>query len=92
MPTLGSGSVSAAVLLSGTADIAHETQDLRVVVVPEVNAGAASVVYALAVNPVIGIGTFLAQLFLRDPLMKAFTFEYQVNGSWKEPNVVKVKN
>ena len=85
-------SVSAAVLLSGTADIAHETQDLRVVVVPEVNAGAASVVYALAVNPVIGIGTFLAQLFLRDPLMKAFTFEYQVNGSWKEPNVVKVKN
>ena len=83
-------SVSATVLLGGTADIAGETQNLRVVVVPEINAGAASVVYGLAVNPVIGLGTFLAQLFLRKPLMKAFTFEYLVTGSWKEPNVVKL--
>ncbi|PRC94855.1 YhdP family protein [Solimicrobium silvestre] len=84
-------SVSATVLLSGTANIAGETQDLHVVVVPEVNAGAASVVYGLAVNPVIGLGTFLAQLFLREPLMKAFTFEYQITGPWKEPSVVKLK-
>jgi uncharacterized protein YhdP len=83
-------SISATVLLSGTADIGGETQNLHVVVVPEVNAGAASVVYGLAVNPVIGLGTFLAQLFLREPLMKAFTFEYQVTGPWKEPNVVKL--
>ena len=83
-------SVSATVLLSGTADIAGETQNLHVVVVPEVNAGAASIVYGLAVNPVIGLGTFLAQLFLRAPLMRAFTFEYQVTGPWKEPNVVKL--
>jgi uncharacterized protein YhdP len=47
-------------------------------------------VYALAVNPVIGVGTFLAQLFLREPLMKAFTFEYQVTGPWKDPVVVKL--
>jgi uncharacterized protein (TIGR02099 family) len=83
-------SVSATVLLSGTADIAGETQNLHVVVIPEVNAGAASVLYGLAVNPVIGLGTFLAQLFLREPLMKAFTFEYQITGPWKEPNVVKL--
>ena len=83
-------SVSATVLLSGTADIAGETQKLHVVVIPEVNAGAASVLYALAVNPVIGLGTFLAQLFLREPLMRAFTFEYQITGPWKEPNVVKL--
>lgn len=83
-------SVSATVVLSGTADIANETQNLHVVVVPEVNAGAASVVYGLAVNPVIGLGTFLAQLFLREPLMKAFTFEYQITGPWKEPSVVKL--
>jgi len=82
-------STSATVLLSGTADITDETQDLHVIVVPEVNAGAASILYGLAVNPVIGAGTFLAQLFLRAPLMKAFTFEYQITGSWKEPNVVK---
>jgi hypothetical protein len=44
----------------GQADIARETQDLRVVVVPEINAGTASLAYA-AINPAVGLGTFLAQ-------------------------------
>lgn len=82
--------VAATVLIDGTADIAKEAQNLHVVVIPEINVGAASVVYGLAVNPVIGVGTFLAQLFLRDPLMKAFTFEYQVTGLWKDPVVTKL--
>ena len=82
--------VAATVLMDGTADIAKEAQNLHVVVIPEINVGAASVVYGLAVNPVIGVGTFLAQLFLRDPLMKAFTFEYQVTGPWKDPVVTKL--
>lgn len=81
--------VSATVLMDGVADIARETQDLHVAVLPEINAGTASVV-ALAINPVIGIGTFLAQLFLRDPLMRAFTFEYNVTGSWTDPVVTKL--
>lgn len=82
--------VSATVLIDGTADIAKENQNLHVVVIPEINAGAASVVYGLAVNPAIGVGTFLAQLFLREPLMKAFTFEYQVSGPWKDPVVTRL--
>jgi uncharacterized protein YhdP len=36
--------VNAAVLMEGTADIARETQDIKVVVVPEINAGTASLV------------------------------------------------
>lgn len=83
-------SVAATVLLDGTADIAKESQNLHVVVIPEINVGAASVVYGLAVNPVIGVGTFLAQLFLREPLMKAFTFEYEITGPWKDPVVTKL--
>lgn len=85
-------SVSAAVLIDGTADIAKETQNLHVAVIPEINAGAASVLYALAVNPVIGLGTFLAQLFLREPLARAFTYEYQISGPWKDPVVTKIDN
>ena len=84
--------VNATVLLQGSADIVRESQDLHVTVIPVVNVGTASVVYGLAVNPVIGLGTFLAQLFLREPLSKAFTFEYKVSGSWKEPSVTKVDN
>jgi uncharacterized protein YhdP len=41
---------------------------------------------------VIGLGSFLAQLFLRDPLMRAFTFEYQITGAWKDPTVTKLAN
>jgi uncharacterized protein (TIGR02099 family) len=81
---------AATVLIDGTADIARESQNLHVVVIPEINVGAASVVYGLAVNPVIGVGTFLAQLFLREPLMRAFTFEYEVTGPWKDPVVNKL--
>ncbi len=81
--------VSATVLMDGVADIAHETQDLHVAVLPEISAGTASVAL-LAINPVIGIGTFLAQLFLRDPLMRAFTFEYNITGAWTDPVVTKL--
>ncbi|EGF30475.1 exported protein [Oxalobacteraceae bacterium IMCC9480] len=83
-------SVNATVLLDGSVNIAAETQNLHVAVLPEINVGAASVVYALAVNPVIGVGSFLAQLFLRDPLMRAFTFEYAITGPWKDPLVTKL--
>ena len=84
-------SVSATVLLDGTADISQESQNLHAVVIPEINAGTASVVYALAVNPVIGVGTFLAQLFLREPLSKAFTYEYKITGPWQDPVVTKIE-
>jgi uncharacterized protein YhdP len=50
---------AAVVLMEGEADIERETQNLRVVVVPEINAGTASLAYAF-INPAIGLGTFLA--------------------------------
>lgn len=84
--------VNATVLMDGSADIGKETQNLHVVVIPDFNVGTASVVYALAVNPVIGLGSFLAQMFLKNPVMKAFTFQYQVAGSWKDPAVTKLDN
>lgn len=84
-------SVNATVMMDGTADIARETQNLYVVVMPEFNVGTASVVYGLAVNPVIGLGSYLAQLFLRDPLSRALSFQYQVTGSWKSPTIAKVE-
>jgi uncharacterized protein YhdP len=82
--------VQAAVLMEGHADLARETQDLRVVVVPEINAGTASLAYA-AINPALGLGTFLAQVFLRRPLIQAGTREFHVSGSWGDPKVEKVE-
>jgi len=82
--------VQAAVLMEGQADIRRETQNLRVLVVPRINAGTASLAYAV-INPVVGLGTFLAQLVLREPLMLAGTREFQVSGSWSDPNVERVQ-
>lgn len=81
--------VNAAVLMDGKADLFRETQDLRVVVVPEINAGTASLI-ATAINPAIGLGSFLAQLFLRRPLMEAATQEFHVDGSWVDPRITKI--
>jgi len=82
--------VNAAVLMEGSADIAKETQDLKVVVVPEINAGTASLI-ATVINPAIGLGTFLAQYFLRRPLMQAATQEFHIDGSWADPKITKVE-
>ncbi|MEW6705748.1 MAG: YhdP family protein [Pseudomonadota bacterium] len=82
--------VQAVVLMEGRASIAAETQDLRVFVVPEINAGTASLAYA-AINPAIGLGTFLAQMFLRKPLMQASTREFRVTGPWDDPKVERVE-
>lgn len=82
--------VNAAVLMEGSADIARETQNLRVVVVPEINAGTASLI-ATAINPLIGLGTFLAQMILRLPLIQAATQEFQIDGTWANPKIVKVE-
>ena len=78
-----------AVLMEGSANIDHETQDLRVVVVPEINAMTASLV-ATAINPVIGLGSFLAQVFLRGPLIEAATQEFRIDGTWTDPRVVRI--
>ncbi|WP_210543392.1 YhdP family protein [Rhodoferax sp. PAMC 29310] len=82
--------VNAAVLMDGQANIARETQDLKVIVVPEINAGTASLI-ATVINPAVGLGTFLAQMFLRRPLIEAATQELHVDGSWTEPRVTKVE-
>ncbi|MFY3385351.1 YhdP family protein [Paracidovorax sp. MALMAid1276] len=81
--------VNAAVLMEGSASIDRETQDLRVVVVPEINAMTASLV-ATAINPVIGLGSFLAQVFLRGPLIEAATQEFRIEGTWTDPRIVRV--
>jgi uncharacterized protein YhdP len=82
--------VQASVFLEGSARIRDETQDLRVLVLPEVNAGLASLGYAALVNPAIGLGAFLAQYVLRDPVRRLLAYEYQITGKWDDPVVTPI--
>jgi uncharacterized protein YhdP len=81
--------VNAAVLMEGRADIAKETQDIKVVVVPEISAGTASLI-AGWLNPVVGLGTFLAQWILSRPLIASNTQEFHITGSWADPKITKL--
>ena len=81
--------VSAAVLMEGEADIGQETQNLHVVIIPEINAMTASLV-ATAINPVIGLSSFVAQALLRGPLAAAATQELRIQGTWDAPQVQRL--
>ncbi len=81
--------VVAGALIEGRADLVRETQDLKVVVVPEINAGTASL-YVATINPLIGLTSYLAQLVLSKPLVRAGTTEFHVDGTWADPRVTKV--
>jgi uncharacterized protein YhdP len=81
--------VQATVSMSGSADLAHDTTDLHVLVKPDINAGAASLGVAV-VNPVLGLATFAAQYLFKDKISQALSFEYNVRGPWGKPEVTKI--
>jgi uncharacterized protein YhdP len=79
---------AAEVEMSGEVDLAHETQELRVRVLPSL-ADSAALGVAL-VNPVAGVAAVIAQRVLKNPLGQIFAFDYTVSGSWSEPKVDKI--
>ena len=82
--------VQAVVLMDGSADIARETQDLQVVVLPELNTASAALAYA-AINPAIAVGAFLGQWLLSEPLRQASAREFRVTGPWADPKVERIE-
>jgi uncharacterized protein (TIGR02099 family) len=79
--------LQAQVRIRGEADLHRETQRLQVEVVPELNAGLASVAVGAIVNPVFGLGSLAAQYVLARPLQDALAYEVDVTGSWSDPAV-----
>ena len=79
---------AAQVSMTGQVDLAQETQDLRVRVMPSLG-DSASTVIAL-VNPLLAIPAAIAQKILKDPLSHIFAFDYAVSGGWADPKVEKL--
>jgi len=79
---------AADVEMSGDADINHETQNLRVRVVPSLGDSAA--IGVALVNPVAGVAAAIAQRLLKNPLGQIFAYDYSVTGSWADPKVIKI--
>jgi uncharacterized protein (TIGR02099 family) len=81
---------SAKVIMQGQVDLGQETQDLRIRILPTVG-NSVSLIGTLAISPITGIGAFIINKILREPLDKLASFEYNVTGTWVDPSVVKVK-
>ena len=79
---------SADVEMSGQADLAQETQELRVRILPSLGDSAALGI--TLVNPVAGVAAAIAQRLLKNPLGHIFAFDYSVSGTWNDPKVVKI--
>jgi uncharacterized protein (TIGR02099 family) len=80
---------AARIVMHGSVDLARETQSLRVKVSPQIS-DTVSVAGALIGGPVAGVAAFLAQRLLKDPLNQIAAYEYDISGSWADPQVVKV--
>ncbi len=80
---------AAQVEMRGEADLQRETQDLQVVVRPELG-GLAAVGTAALVNPIAGAAALLANTVLLQPLNQLFSYRYHVTGTWDDPRIVKL--
>lgn len=77
--------------LTGKADLIEETQDVRITVVPNFNAGSASLAYTF-VNPIIGLSTMVGQYLIADEVSKLFQLDYLVQGTWSSPQIIALDN
>ena len=80
---------AAHIVMRGDVDLAHETQNLRVRITPQVME-TVSVAGALVGGPIAGVAAYIAQQVLRDPFGKLVGFEYGVTGSWSDPVVQRL--
>jgi uncharacterized protein YhdP len=79
---------AAKVTLQGEVDLARETQELKVRVLPAIGDNVS--LLSFAAGPAIGVGVLLTNKLLRDPLDKLVAFDYNVSGSWADPKVERI--
>jgi uncharacterized protein (TIGR02099 family) len=80
---------SAKVTMQGTVNLNDETQNMHIVVLPTLGSSV-SMLSAFAAGPVVGLGALIVNKVLGNPLDYLMSFEYNVDGTWSNPNVVKV--
>jgi uncharacterized protein (TIGR02099 family) len=80
---------AARVQMSGQADIRDESVQLRIKVLPKLSEGVA-VAGALLGGPVVGLGTFAVQKVFKDPIERASSLDYLVQGSWSAPQITRL--
>lgn len=78
---------AAKVAISGETNLDRETLNLHIKVSPLLSDTLS--LAALAGGPAVAAATFVAQKLLRDPLNKIAAYEYDIIGTWDDPQEVK---
>jgi uncharacterized protein (TIGR02099 family) len=78
---------AARVNMNGETDLAKETQHLHIKVTPAVSDSFS--LAAFAGGPAVGLAAILASKILQDPLNKIAAYEYDIVGTWDDPQEVK---
>jgi uncharacterized protein (TIGR02099 family) len=78
---------AARVEMTGDVNLAGETQKLDVRIFPALSDSVA--LGTAFVNPAVGLGAWVLQKALRDPLGQMLSYEYHVAGTWNTPTVTK---
>lgn len=78
----------ATILISGQTDLVRETLDLQALVLPKFNADAPALALTL-LNPAVGVGTFVAQWFLKDEISNLMSSTYKISGTFQNPVIDK---
>ncbi len=81
---------TAKVAISGETDLNRETQNLHIKVTPSISDSLS--LAAFAGGPAVGAAAWVAQKLLKDPLNKIAAYEYDITGTWENPQEVKSKN
>jgi uncharacterized protein (TIGR02099 family) len=81
---------AAKVMMTGTVDLAAETQNLKVRVEPALGESIATGV--LLAHPAAGAAAWVFNKIFGNPFDIAFSYEFSVTGSWADPRVMKLSN
>lgn len=75
---------------SGEANLLKQSLNLGVVVLPKIDLSAAALLTS-TINPIIGIGSYLAQWIISKPLSRMARQVLSITGTWDDPKVQKLK-
>jgi uncharacterized protein YhdP len=78
---------AAKVAISGETNLDRETLNMHVKVTPLLSDTLS--VAAFAGGPVVGAAAFVAQKLLKDPFNKIAAYQYDIVGTWDDPQEVK---
>lgn len=81
---------TAKVAISGETNLERETQNLHIKVTPSISDSLS--LAAFAGGPAVGVAAYVAQKLLKDPLNQMAAYEYDINGTWDDPQEVKSRS